>query len=150
MSGTPGRGIWEWWLLSGVGSAGAAWAFLGCLVVWLGLWNVYSRFFGFAVPYSGCGLFSPEAKVFFEGLVDHFLWVSWGPVGPCVATDALVVLLGAHQSAGVSACAAGLQLSWPFFDFLLGGFGKIQLTQTIQFAVYLHKVGNADAKCHEI
>ena len=67
-----------------------------------------------------------------------------------VAADALVVLLGAYRGAGVGACAAGLRLSWPFLDFLLRGFGKIQLTQIIQFAIYLHKVGNADAKCHEI
>ena len=150
MSGTLGRGIWGWWWLSGVGSAGASWAFSGCLVVRLGLWRVYLRFFSFSVPWSGCGLFSPEALVFFGGLMDHFLWVCWGPVGPCVAADALVVLLGAYRGAGVGACAAGLQLSWPFLDFLLGGFGKIQLTQIIQFAIYLYKVGNADAKCHEI
>ena len=133
-----------------MGSAGAAWAFSGCLVVGLGLWRVYLRFFGFGVPWSVCGLFSPDALVFFGGLVDHFLWVCWGPMGSCVTVDALVVLLGAYRGAGVSACAAGLRLSWPFLDFLLGGFGKIQLTQIIQFAIYLHKFGNADAKCHEI
>ena len=42
-----------------------------------------------------------------------------------------VVLLGAYWGAGVGACAAGLRMSWPFLDFLLGGFGKIQLTQII-------------------
>ena len=53
--------------------------------------------------------------------MDHFLWVCWGPVGPYVAADALVVLLGAYRGAGVGgACAAGLWLSWPFLDFLLG------------------------------
>ena len=50
-------------------------------------------------------------------------------MSPCVAADALVVLLGAYRGAGVDACATGLALSWPFLDFLLGGFGKIQLTQ---------------------
>ena len=73
-----------------------------------------------------------------------------GSAGPCVAADALVVLLGAYQGAGVGACAAGLRLSWPSLDFLLGGFGKIQLAQITQFAIYLHRVGNADAKYHEI
>ena len=71
-------------------------------------------------------------------------------MGPCVAADALVVLLGAYRGAGVGACVAVLRLSWPFFDFLIRGFGKIQPTQIIQFAIYLHKFGNADAKCHEI
>ena len=58
--------------------------------------------------------------------------------------------LGAYRGAGVGTCAAGLQLSWPFLNFLLGGFGKIHLTQIIQFNIYLNKVGNANAKCHEI
>ena len=43
--------------------------------------------------------------LFGRGLVDHFLWVCWGPVGPCVAADALVVLLGAYRGAGVGAIA---------------------------------------------
>ena len=43
-----------------MGSAGAAWAFSGCLVVRLGLWRVHLRFFGF-------GRFSPEALVFSGG-----------------------------------------------------------------------------------
>ena len=86
----------------------------------------------------------------FWGARGSFLWVCLGPVGPFVTTDTLLVLLGAYRGAGVGACAAGLRLSWPFLDFLLGGFGKIQLTQIIQFVIYLHKVGNADAKCHEI
>ena len=66
--------------------------------------------------------------------MDDFHWVCWRPVGPCVTADALVVLLGAYRGAGVGAfgaCAACLWLSWPFLDFLLGGFGKIQLTQII-------------------
>ena len=50
-----------------MGSAGAAWAFSGCLVVQLGLWRVYLRFFGFGVLWSGCEHFSPEALVFFLG-----------------------------------------------------------------------------------
>ena len=91
---------------------------------------------------AGC---SPQRLLSFSGgLVDHFVWVCWGPVGPCVAADALVVLLGAYRGAGVGACAAGLRLSWPFLDFLFGGFEKIQLTKIIQFAIYLHKVGTAD------
>ena len=52
-------------------------------------------------------------------------------MGPCVSVDALVVLLGAYRGAGVGACAAGLRLSWLFLDFLLGGYGKIQLTHQI-------------------
>ena len=115
-----------------MGSAGAAWAFSGCLVVQMGLLRVCLRFFGLGVQWSGCGLFSLEALVFLGGgLVDHFIWVCWGPVGPCVAADALVVLLGVYQSAGVGAWLDGLRLSWPFLDFLLGCFGKIRLTQII-------------------
>ena len=73
----------------------------------------------------------PRCSCLFWGLLDHFLWVCWGPVGPCVSVDTLVVLLGAYRGAGVGACAAGLRLSWQFLDFLLGGYGKIQLTHQI-------------------
>ena len=55
-----------------------------------------------------------------------------------------------NWGAEFSACPAGLRPLWPFLDFLLGGFGKIQMTQIIRVAIYLHKVGNSDAKCHEI
>ena len=125
---------------------------LGCLVVRLGLWRVCSGVLVSASSGVGAGCSPWRLLPFFlgGGLVDHFLWVCWGPVRSCVAADALVVLLGAYRGAGVGACASGLRLSWLFLDFLLGGFGKIQLTQIIQFAIYLHKIGNADAKCHEI
>ena len=56
-------------------------------------------------------------------------------MGPCVPADVLVVPLE---------CLPGLWL------FLIGGFGKIQMTQIIRLAIYLHKVGNADVKCHKI
>ena len=40
-------------------------------------------------------MFSLEALVFLgRGLVGHVFWVFWWPVGPCVAADVLVVLLG--------------------------------------------------------
>ena len=62
-----------------MGSAGAAWEFSGCLMVRLGFWRVYSRFFGFGVQWSGCGLFSPEALAFFGGS-----WIiSSGFAGAC-------------------------------------------------------------------
>ena len=77
----------------------------------------------------------PEALVFFGGggARGSFPFGLLGFVGPCVAVDALIVLLGAYRGAGVSACAAGLRLSWPFLDFLLRGFEKIKLTQIIQY-----------------
>ena len=106
--------------------------------------------FGSSVPWNGCGLFSPEALVFSGGswiISSGFaggLWVSVSPLMPWLCYWVLTGVLSG------SACAAGLWLSRPFLDFLLGGSGKIQLTQIIQFAIYLHKVGNADAKCNEI
>ena len=100
-------------------------------MVRLGLWQVHLRFLVLASHGLGAGCSPQRFLSFLGGFVDHFLWVCWEPVGPCVAADALVVLLGAYKGAGVSACAAGLQLSWPFWDFLPGGFGKIQLTQII-------------------
>ena len=79
----------------------------------------------------------------------HFLWVCWGPVGPCVAADALVLLLRC-----VPGCCGRSLCCWsPAVVAVSGfsaGFGKIQMNQIIQFAIYLHKVGNADAKCHKI
>ena len=73
----------------------------------------------------------PRGTLLLWVLVDYFLWVCWEPVGPCVAVDALIVPLGAYRGAGIGACVAGLRLSWPFLDFLLGGYGKIQLTHQI-------------------
>ena len=96
------------------------------------------------------GLFSLEALVFWRGLVGHFLWFAgdlWVLVLPLMFWSCY---WGACQGACQGACDAGLRLLWPCLELMLGGFGKIQMTQITQFAIYLHKVGNADAKCHEI
>ena len=53
----------------------------------------------------------------------------------------LLCYWGACRGASVGASPAGLR---PFLDLLLGDFGKFQVTQIIQFAIY--KAGNADAK----
>ena len=62
----------------------------------------------------------------------------------------LLVFWLCYRGACQGTCAAGLRLLWPFLDWLLGGFRKIQMTQIIRFAIYVHKVGNADANYHEI
>ena len=65
----------------------------------------------------------------------------WVPVWPLMFW---LCYWGACRGAWVGECAAGLRLLWPFLDLLLGGFRKIQMIQIIRFAIYLHKVGNAD------
>ena len=83
-----------------MGSAGAAWAFSRYLVVRLGLWQVYLRFFGFGVPWSEWGLFSPEAVVFFGGswiISSGFaggLWVLVSPLMPWLCYWVLTGVLG--------------------------------------------------------
>ena len=84
------------------------------------------------------------------GLVGHLVWVCWGPVDPLSPLMFWLGYWGAYRDAGVGACAAGLRLLRLLLDFLLGGCGKIQMTQVIRLAIYQQKVGNADAKCHEI
>ena len=121
------------------------WVVQALLVVRLGLWRVCLGFLVFGVRWSGCGLFSREALVFW-GVVGHFLCFSgglWVLVSP-------LMLWLCYWGAYLGACAAGLWLLRLFVDFLLGGFGMIKTTQIIQFAIYPHKVGNADAKCHEV
>ena len=110
---------------------------MGVLEVTCGAAGALARvfeIFWFRRPVEWVRAVLPRGSCFFGGFLDYFLWVCWGPVGPCVAADALVVLLGGYRGAEVGACAVGLWLSWPFLDFLLGGLAKIQLTQIIQFA----------------
>ena len=122
-------------------------------MVQLGLSRVCSGFFGFRCPVECVRAVPPRGSCLF--------WGDWalGPFslsllgGLWVLGSPLVFWLcywGACRGAWTGACAAGLRLLWPFLNLLLGGFGKIQVTQVIRFAIYVHKVGNADAKYHGI
>ena len=112
----------------------------------LGLWRVCLGFFSFRRPVEWLRAVSLEALVFLEGswaISSEFargLWVLGSPL----------VFWLCYWGAWASAYYAGLPLLLPFLDLLLRGFGKIQMTQIIRFAIYVHKVGNADAKYYEI
>ena len=129
-----------------MGGAGATWTFSGqCLVVRLGLWRVCLGFFGVWRPVEWVWAVLPRGSCLL-GVVGHFLCFSgglWVLVSP-------LMLWLCYWGAYLGACAAGLWLLRLFLDFLLGGFGMIKTTQIIQFAILPHKVGNADAKCHEV
>ena len=94
---------------------------------------------------AGCSLL-----VFFGGslaITSEFAGDLWVLASPLVFW---LCYWSAYRGAWAGACAAGLRLLWPFLDLLFGGFGKIQMNQVIRFVIHIHRVGNADAKYHEI